>query len=155
MILIQTEDFDLAEVYRQLRTEDPSAGAIVTFTGLVRDFGDVSEVRGLYLEHYPGMTEAVIGELVRQARQRFDAIGSIRIIHRVGELQPEEQIVLVGVTSHHRAAAFAACEFLMDALKTSAPFWKKELTDQGGQWVEQKQSDQQRSDRWQQSRDDA
>lgn len=145
-IRIQTADFDAGVEYQSLR-RDAGTGAIATFTGLVRDYGDHTGVQGLFLEHFPGMTENVIGELVADARQRWQ-VGGVRVIHRVGALSLGEQIVFVGVASSHRSDAFAACQFLMDALKTSAPFWKKEVTEDGEHWVEQKASDRDRSERW-------
>jgi molybdopterin synthase catalytic subunit len=147
MISIQTGDFDPAAEYQALRDSGAGTGAIATFTGLVRDSGDQEGVTGLYLEHYPGMTEQVIQGLIDQARQRWD-VRKVRVIHRIGRLGLQEQIVFVGVCSAHRSDAFAACAFLMDALKTSAPFWKKELTDSGEYWVEQKASDRARAQRW-------
>lgn len=148
MITIQMNDFDVGAEYQALRQAGSQTGAIATFTGLVRDFGDKTGVTGLFLEHYPGMTEQVIGDLLAQARQRWD-IQSVRVIHRVGALALHEQIVFVGVCSAHRSDAFAACEFIMDALKTSAPFWKKELSAEGNHWVEQKASDRERAAHWQ------
>lgn len=146
-VLVASADFNAAEQLQQLRQTSNATGAIATFTGLVRDYGDHSNVTGLFLEHYPGMTEQVIHGLIGDARERWD-IQSARVIHRVGTLTLGEQIVFVGVSSSHRADAFAACEFLMDALKTSAPFWKKELTRDGEHWVEQKDSDRERGARW-------
>lgn len=147
LVCIDEADFDPAEEYRQLREDDPGTGAIATFTGLVRDSGDLSDVNGLYLEHYPGMTEQVIADLIRQARNRW-ALRRVRVIHRVGRLALSDQIVFVGTSSAHRSDAFAACQFIMDALKTSAPFWKKELTRNGEHWVEQKASDRERTRKW-------
>ncbi|MFL1484569.1 molybdenum cofactor biosynthesis protein MoaE [Marinobacter sp. LN3S78] len=140
-------DFDPSGEYARLRNSGAGTGAIATFTGLVRDSGDLSGVTGLYLEHYPGMTEQVIEDLIRQARERWN-LRSVRVIHRVGTLKLTDQIVFVGVASAHREDAFAACQFLMDILKTSAPFWKKELTEEGEHWVEQKDADVQLGDRW-------
>lgn len=150
MVIIQQQDFDLATEYQTLRDSGNGTGAIATFTGLVRDFGDVSDVSGLFLEHYPGMTEKVIGDLVEQASQRWD-IRAARVIHRVGKLALGDQIVFVGICSAHRSDAFAACQFIMDALKTSAPFWKKELSRSGDHWVEQKASDREQAEQWQDS----
>jgi molybdopterin synthase catalytic subunit len=147
MISIQQADFDVAAEYAALRDTDPSAGAIATFSGLVRDSGDLSGVTGLFLEHYPGMTEQVIQGLIDEASSRWD-VRRVRVIHRVGALALSDQIVFVGVSSAHRGDAFAACQFIMDALKTSAPFCKKEQTDQGEHWVEQKASDVERTDAW-------
>ncbi|ABM17578.1 molybdenum cofactor biosynthesis protein MoaE [Marinobacter nauticus] len=147
MISIQTDDFDVGTEYEALRSTGPSTGAIVTFSGLVRDSGDLSGVTGLFLEHYPGMTEQVIQGLIDEAGRRWD-VQRARVIHRVGRLALADQIVFVGVCSAHRGDAFAACEFIMDALKTSAPFWKKEITREGEHWVEQKESDVARSRNW-------
>lgn len=147
MIRVQQQDFDPAGEYRALRESGPGTGAIATFTGLVRDSGDMEGVTGLFLEHYPGMTEQVIEGLIREASGRWD-VREARVIHRVGHLPLGEQIVFVGVCSAHRGDAFAACEFIMDALKTSAPFWKKEITGDGEHWVEQKDSDLDRSQGW-------
>lgn len=147
MISIQTEDFDAGAEYTALRDSGAGTGAIATFTGLVRDSGDTQGVSGLFLEHYPGMTEQVIAGLIEEASGRWD-VRKARVIHRVGRLLLQEQIVFVGVCSGHRGDAFAACEFIMDALKTSAPFWKKELSDNGEFWVEQKASDVARGETW-------
>ena len=147
MISIQTDDFDAGAEYEALRLTGPGTGAIVTFSGLVRDSGDLSGVTGLFLEHYPGMTEQVIQGLIDEAGLRWD-VQRARVIHRVGRLALADQIVFVGVCSAHRGDAFAACEFIMDALKTSAPFWKKEITREGEHWVEQKESDVARSRNW-------
>ena len=147
-VSIQTTDFDAASEYAELRNSGAGTGAIATFTGLVRDSGDRQDVTGLFLEHYPGMTEQVIETLITQAAQRWD-VRKARVIHRVGLLPLQAQIVFVGVCSAHRGDAFAACEFIMDALKTSAPFWKKELTDAGEHWVEQKSADLARTEGWQ------
>ncbi|SFR50569.1 molybdopterin synthase subunit MoaE [Marinobacter gudaonensis] len=148
MISVQREDFDPAAEYRALRDSGAGTGAIATFTGLVRDSGDLQGVTGLFLEHYPGMTEQVIQGLIDQASERWD-VRKARVIHRVGRLALADQIVFVGVCSAHRGDAFAACEFIMDALKTSAPFWKKEITGDSEHWVEQKESDLDRSRGWQ------
>ncbi|WP_278351189.1 MULTISPECIES: molybdenum cofactor biosynthesis protein MoaE [Marinobacter] len=147
MISIQTDDFDAGAEYEALRLTGPGTGAIVTFSGLVRDSGDLSGVTGLFLEHYPGMTEQVIQGLIDEAGRRWD-VQRARVIHRIGRLALADQIVFVGVCSAHRGDAFAACEFIMDALKTSAPFWKKEITREGEHWVEQKESDVARSRNW-------
>ena len=140
MISVQSDDFDVAAEYAALR----DSGAV---TGLVRDSGDLQGVNGLYLEHYPGMTEQVIQGLIDDASKRWD-VRKARVIHRVGRLALCDQIVFVGVCSAHRGDAFAACEFIMDALKTSAPFWKKEIASDGEHWVEQKESDLARSEGW-------
>lgn len=142
MISIQTADFAPDVEYQALRGEGEDTGAIVTFTGLVRDFGDRKGVTGLFLEHYPGMTEQAIQALIDQAHQRWQ-IQRTRVIHRVGNLDLGERIVFVGVASAHRKDAFAACEYLIDALKASVPLWKKERSTDGDHWVEQKASDRQ------------
>ena len=153
MISIQQEDFDLATEYKALRADAPNIGAIATFTGLVRDFNivesspDNTSVQGLFLEHYPGMTEKSLAAIIETAKQRWSIINT-RVVHRIGPMQPGDQIVFVGVNSAHRGDAFAACEFIMDYLKTQAPFWKKELTKEGERWVEAKDSDQQAAERW-------
>ncbi|MDO6443509.1 molybdenum cofactor biosynthesis protein MoaE [Marinobacter sp. 2_MG-2023] len=147
MISIQTADFDSGEEHKALRASGAGTGAIATFTGLVRDSGDTQGVSGLFLEHYPGMTEQVISGLIEEASRRWD-VRKVRVIHRVGRLLLQDQIVFVGVCSSHRGDAFAACEFIMDALKTSAPFWKKELSESGEHWVEQKASDVARGKAW-------
>ena len=148
-IAVQTEDFSLADEYQALREDNVSDGAVVTFTGCVRDFNDGSDVKGLFLEHYPGMTEKSLFDISIEAKVRWP-LNRIRIIHRVGQLNLSDQIVFVGVTSAHREAAFAGCEFIMDFLKTRAPFWKKETTPSGDKWIEAKQSDEQRADKWRQ-----
>ena len=147
-IRIQEADFSVDEEYRSLRSAHTSQnGAICTFVGLVRDFGDKEGVTGMFLEHYPGMTEHSLRLIIDQAASRWK-LHNVSIIHRVGQLNLSEQIVFVGVSSAHRADAFAACEFIMDYLKADAPFWKKECNDQGSQWVEAKQSDQDRAKKW-------
>ncbi|MCG2579939.1 MAG: molybdenum cofactor biosynthesis protein MoaE [Marinobacter sp.] len=146
-VSVQQEDFDVSTEYQALRGSDAGTGAIATFTGLVRDSGDLQGVTGLFLEHYPGMTERVIEDLIEQAAERWD-VRKARVVHRVGQLALCDQIVFVGVCSAHRADAFAACAFIMDALKTSAPFWKKEITESGEHWVEQKDADLARSQSW-------
>lgn len=148
MIRIQQEDFDVAAEYAALRG-NASIGAVTMMVGCVRDSGDLAEVHGLHLEHYSGMTEKALATIVAEARGRWPLL-AVRIVHRVGGLAPGAQIVFVGVCSAHRAAAFAACEFLIDCLKTRAPFWKRE-TDAAGvsRWVEQKAVDGERALRWQ------
>lgn len=146
-VSIKTEDFDLAAELAALRAHSPNAGALVSFVGLVRDFSEASSIEHIVLEHYPGMSEKALESILAEAEGRWPLLGA-RVIHRVGKLLPHEQIVLVAVAAEHRAAAFAACEFIMDYLKTSAPFWKKELTADGGRWLETKESDTQRSARW-------
>lgn len=145
-ILIQSQDFSQTDEYQTLISDAPQIGAIVTFTGLVRDFDD-GQGRGLFLEHYPAMTEKVLSSISEQAAQRWPIINS-RIIHRIGELALGEQIVFVGVNSAHRDAAFNACKFIMDFLKTEAPFWKKALTTKSDYWIDAKDSDQDAKNTW-------
>lgn len=148
MVIIQEADFDIAEEVKVLRAQSSDTGAIVTFIGLVRDISDSDKVSGLYLEHYPGMTEKSIEGIVDAAKSRWQLIGT-RVIHRVGQLSPSDQIVLVAVTSQHRKDAFLACEFIMDYLKTRAPFWKKEQTTEGERWLETRSSDVDAASQWQ------
>jgi molybdopterin synthase catalytic subunit len=147
MVKIQTEDFDVSAEMARLRLS--SVGAMVSFVGTVRDLNVGDDVLSMILEHYPIMTEKSIQNIETQATQRWDIIDTL-VIHRVGELFPKDQIVLVLVTSKHRAEAFAACEFIMDYLKTQAPFWKKEQTSTKDRWVDAKQSDQQATLKWMQ-----
>ncbi len=146
VIRIQTGDFDVGQEHHQLSQDAPHIGAIVTFTGLVRELTN-GESTDLFLEHYPAMTEKVLKDIVQQAHERWDIINT-RVIHRIGHLSLSEQIVFVGVNSAHRKDAFAAAEFIMDFLKTDAPFWKKEITAQGEKWVEAKASDTEAKDKW-------
>ncbi len=151
-VVIQTEDFNVAEVLTQLRAKDLRVGAVCSFVGTVRDTrmltGQASdEVVSMALEHYPGMTESSIEAMIDEAHQRFDFYQA-KVIHRVGELRPADQIVLVAVTSAHRGESFKACEFLMDYLKTQAPFWKKEETPEGAKWVDARVSDDEAMARW-------
>jgi len=146
-ISIQTADFDLAAELSALRGASMGAGALVSFVGLVRDFADDGKVQNIHLEHYPGMSEKALENIIVHASARWSLLG-VRVIHRVGTLLPNDQIVLVATTSAHRADAFAACEFIMDYLKTSAPFWKKEQTGHGTRWLDTKESDVQRAQRW-------
>ncbi|MFM4939540.1 molybdopterin synthase catalytic subunit MoaE [Aeromonas enteropelogenes] len=148
-ILVQQADFSLADEYARLATR-ADTGAIVTFVGKVRDFNQGEEVKGLALEHYPSMTEKALIEIVAEARSRWP-LQECTLIHRIGELMLGDQIVLVAVSSAHREAAFDACHFIMDFLKTRAPFWKKELTADGvKRWVDAKESDNAAAARWQQ-----
>ena len=147
-VSIQTADFDLGHEVSALRIADPGVGAVASFVGCVRDRNDGSGVSALELEHYPGMTEKAIESMIDAARQRFDIRG-VRVIHRVGVLKPQDQIVLVAVSAAHRGTAFQACEFLMDYLKTQAPFWKKETTPDGSRWVDARVSDDAALARWQ------
>lgn len=146
-VSIQTQDFDLGAEVTALRAADPGVGAVASFVGTVRDRNDGQGVSAMELEHYPGMTEKAIEAMIDEAFRRFD-IRAARVIHRVGPLAPLDQIVLVVVTSAHRGAAFQACEFLMDYLKTQAPFWKKETTPEGSRWVDARVSDDAALARW-------
>jgi molybdopterin synthase catalytic subunit len=146
-IRIQESDFNLSAEIAALRKGDPRVGAVVTFLGTVRDMNDGSPVKGMTLEHYPGMTEKALQDILDQAKVRWDIYQSL-VIHRVGPLLPEDQIVMVAVTSAHRGEAFAACEFIMDYLKTAAPFWKKEDTPEGGRWVDARVTDETAMSRW-------
>jgi len=145
-VSVQETDFDVGTEIAALATHDPEAGAVASFVGLVRG-GDVA---AMTLEHYPGMTEQALADIVAMAQARWELRG-VRIIHRIGRLLPGEQIVFVGVSSRHRGAAFAACEFIMDYLKTQAPFWKKEETPNapaGGRWVDSRETDELAARRW-------
>ena len=146
LIRVQQQDFDIAEVNRELCAGRSDVGAIASFIGLVRDLPQ-NHLHKMTLEHYPGMTEKSLGKIVETAQQRWEILDAA-IIHRVGELKPADQIVLVSVVSAHRKAAFAACEFIMDYLKTDAPFWKKETDEQGESWVEAKASDSEAKSKW-------
>ena len=146
-VSIQTADFDLSAEVAALRAGDGGVGAIASFVGTVRDRSDGSAVSAMELEHYPGMTERAIEAMIDTARQRFD-IRAARVVHRVGPLALGEQIVLVAVSSAHRGQAFQACEFLMDYLKTQAPFWKKETTPDGSRWVDAREADDAALRRW-------
>ncbi|MGY1488106.1 molybdopterin synthase catalytic subunit MoaE [Methylobacillus pratensis] len=145
---VQEQDFDVGEEVSRLRLQYPQAGAVVSFTGQVRDLNDGKSVASLTLEHYPGMTEKSLAAITEQARQRWPIFDAV-VIHRIGTLQPQAQIVLVVVASAHRGDAFAACEFIMDYLKTEAPFWKKEATPEGEKWLDSRESDQAARARWQ------
>ncbi|WP_085299797.1 molybdopterin synthase catalytic subunit MoaE [Cognaticolwellia mytili] len=146
MIKIQQSNFVVADEYQCL-ANDNQDGAVVTFIGKVRDFNEGLDVQGLSLEHYPGMTEKVLADIEAEAREHWP-LNKVTIIHRFGDLKLGEQIVFIGVTSPHRKAAFAACEFLIDFLKTKAPFWKKELTSDGSIWLDAKNSDDDASQQW-------
>ncbi len=147
MISVQYHDFDFAQEYQSLIDDNSADGAVVCFVGLVRDFNQGNMVHGLSLEHYPGMTEKALLEIVNQAQQRWP-LGRVKVIHRIGDLDLGDQIVFVGVTSCHREAAFEANQFIMDFLKNRAPFWKKERTPNGARWVEAQEKDQQAQRRW-------
>jgi molybdopterin synthase catalytic subunit len=146
-ISIQQEDFDVSTELQLLRKDLPGIGGINVFVGTVRDTHQGDEVQSMELEHYPGMTEKALQEIVEQAKTRWDVLNAT-IIHRVGKLHPSDQIVLVAVASTHRGDAYAACEFMMDYLKTSAPFWKKEYTPEGSRWVDARTSDEERLKKW-------
>ena len=146
-VTIQTQDFDVTAEIAALRAQDKRVGAVCSFIGTVRDRNDGQSVSAMELEHYPGMTEQSIEQMIDEAFRRFDIYGA-RVIHRVGPLQPLDQIVLVVVTSAHRGESFQACEFLMDYLKTQAPFWKKEQTPEGARWVDARVSDDAALARW-------
>ncbi|NWG73107.1 MAG: molybdenum cofactor biosynthesis protein MoaE [Rubrivivax sp.] len=146
-VAIQTADFDLSAEVAALREHDAGVGAVAVFVGTVRDRNDGSGVSRMELEHYPGMTEKAIEAMIDEAMRRFD-IRAARVVHRVGPLAPTDQIVLVAVTSAHRGQAFQACEFLMDYLKTQAPFWKKEHTPDGARWVDARVADDAALARW-------
>jgi molybdopterin synthase catalytic subunit len=146
-VIIQTQDFDVSQELAALRAGDSRVGAVCSFLGTVRERNDGSSVSSMELEHYPGMTEKSITAMMAEAQKRFD-IYAARVIHRVGLLHPEDQIVFVAVTSAHRGESFKACEFLMDYLKTQAPFWKKEVTPEGARWVDARVSDDEALARW-------
>ena len=146
-VRVQTDDFDAGAEMARLRRADARVGAVACFVGTVRDVNDASAVQSLTLEHYPGMTEKALEAIVAEAHARFDLCDAL-VVHRIGTLLPTDQIVLVVVTSAHRGDAFDACRFLMDYLKTRAPFWKKERTPQGDRWVEARDSDEQAAARW-------
>jgi len=146
-VSIQTEDFDLSTEVARLRETEKGIGAVCSFIGTVRDRNDGQSVSTMELEHYPGMTEKSIEAMIDETHRRFDIFGA-RVIHRVGLLQPLDQIVLVVVSSAHRSQSFQACEFLMDYLKTQAPFWKKEQTPEGARWVDARVSDDAALARW-------
>ncbi len=146
-VTVQTEDFDLGREVSALRAANAGIGAVAAFIGTVRDRNDGLGVSSMELEHYPGMTERAIEAMIDAAVQRFGIHGA-RVIHRVGLLQPLDQIMMVAVTSAHRGSAFQACEFLMDYLKTQAPFWKKEQTPDGARWVDARVSDDAAMARW-------
>jgi molybdopterin synthase catalytic subunit len=146
-VRVQTEDFDLTTEVAQLRARNPAIGAVACFVGTVRDLNEGSTVATMELEHYPGMTEKALERIVVEAQRRWSGI-EVLIVHRVGKLAPLDQIVLVATTSKHRGDAFASCEFVMDYLKTEAPFWKKEETEHGARWVDARVSDDAALARW-------
>src|SRR5258708_17093824 len=146
-VRIQTKDFDAGDELAALRRDNPKIGAVASFMGLWRDTNEGDVGRKMTLEHYPGMTERALEKIVAEAKARWDVM-EVLVVHRVGEMKPADQIVLVVVTGAHRGEAFAACEFVMDYLKTRAPFWKKEETPQGARWVEARASDDEAAQRW-------
>jgi molybdopterin synthase catalytic subunit len=146
-VRIQTADFDLSAEIAALRSGDLEVGAIVSFVGTVRDMNEGSQVNSMELEHYAGMTEKSLADIIVEAKSRW-SIHEALVIHRIGKMLPGEQIVLVAVTGQHRGEAFAACEFIMDYLKTAAPFWKKEATPTGEHWVDARSTDDEAMERW-------
>ncbi|MGH1461143.1 MAG: molybdopterin synthase catalytic subunit MoaE [Neptuniibacter sp.] len=147
-VIVQEEDFDIGKLTEQVRCHDGSCGAVVTFTGIVRELEQSdSSLTSLFLEHYPGMTEKALNKIIEKARAKWP-LGNTVVYHRVGELNLNDNIVFVGVASAHRVAAFEAAQFIMDYLKRDAPFWKKEVTPSGESWVEQKQSDLDSAEKW-------
>jgi len=147
-VRVQEADFDVGVALTALRAGDARVGALASFLGLVRDLNDGASVSEMTLEHYPGMTEKALEAIVAEAKERWDIYDAL-VIHRVGPLKPCDQIVLVAVTSAHRGEAFVACEFIMDYLKTKAPFWKREATPAGAHWVDARDSDDSAAARWQ------
>jgi len=146
-VSVQEADFDVGAEIAALSAGRAEVGAVASFVGLVRDSGQGKNVQAMTLEHYPGMTETALAEIITQAHQRWALLG-VRVIHRYGRLLPGDRIVFVGVASAHRGDAFAACQFIMDYLKTRAPFWKREETPDGSHWVDAKESDDQAAARW-------
>jgi molybdopterin synthase catalytic subunit len=146
-VSIQHEDFDVAAVMAELRATSNNVGAIVSFVGLVRDMSYDDKVNNIEVQHYPGMSEKALNKIIDEAKKRWDVLAA-KVIHRVGVLGPNDQIVLVATASSHRGHAFSSCEFIIDYLKTDAPFWKKEVKPEGGEWVVTKDSDVQRMQRW-------
>ncbi|MBV1889050.1 MAG: molybdenum cofactor biosynthesis protein MoaE [Proteobacteria bacterium] len=148
-VSIQTEDFSIEQETNQLRAATPEVGGIATFTGLVSDLNREQKIESLFLEHYPGMTEKQLEQIIDQAQVRWNLLGA-RVIHRVGLLYPQDQIVFVGVSSRHRKECFEACQFIMDYLKTHATIWKKERGDEQSEWLEARESDKTDEKKWQQ-----
>jgi molybdopterin synthase catalytic subunit len=153
-VRIQALDFDAGAEIAALRRGNPKIGAVASFIGLCRDVNDGDVVTKMTLEHYPGMTEKALENIIAEAKRRWDVM-EVLVVHRVGELEPTDQIVLVVVAGAHRGEAFAACEFIMDYLKTRAPFWKKEETPRGARWVEARSSDDEAAERWERKNADA
>ncbi len=146
-VSVQHDDFDIGSELAALRQQSSQVGAIASFVGVVRDIHGGKTVSSMTLEHYPGMTEKCLQDIVDEAMQHWQLLGA-RVVHRIGCLQPSEQIVLVAVSSMHRGESFQACEFIMDYLKTRAPFWKKEAGPSGERWVDAREGDQQSAERW-------
>ena len=146
-VSVQLEDFDISDEIEALHSNNTKVGAIASFIGLVRDVNNGRTITGLELEHYPAMTQKALEDIVREAKSRWSLLG-VRVIHRYGPLKPADQIVLVLTSSAHRGEAFKSCEFIMDYLKTKAPFWKKEATNAGDLWVEARTSDDKAASRW-------
>ncbi|HUX91803.1 MAG TPA: molybdenum cofactor biosynthesis protein MoaE [Gallionellaceae bacterium] len=146
-VSIQHEDFDAGAVMAELRATSNNVGAMVSFVGLVRDLSYDDKVENIFVEHYPGMSEKALNKIIAEAKQRWELL-AVKVIHRVGKLGANDQIVLVATASSHRGNAFSSCEFIIDYLKTDAPFWKKEVKNQGGEWVVTKDSDVKRMERW-------
>jgi len=146
-VRVQTADFDIGAEIAAMRRGNPKVGAVASFIGVVRDLNEGDRVAEMTLEHYPGMTEKALEKIVAETRSRWEIYDAL-VVHRVGTLKPSDQIVLVVVTGAHRGEAFEACEFLMDYLKTRAPFWKKEATPEGSRWVDARESDDAAADRW-------
>jgi len=153
-VRVQTQDFDAGAEIAALRAGNPQVGAVASFIGVCRDANDGDAVEKMTLEHYPGMTEKALEKIVVEAKHRWKVM-EVLIVHRIGELQPPAQIVLVLVTGAHRGDAFAACEFVMDYLKTRAPFWKREETPKGSRWVEAREADDTAAERWEKRNADA
>lgn len=152
-VSVQEHDFDTGAEIAALSAGQLSVGAVASFVGLVRDLNEGTNVSAMTLEHYPGMTEQALEDIVDEARRRW-SLNAVRVIHRFGELSPGAQIVFVGVAGAHRGEAFAACAFIMDYLKTRAPFWKREETPQGARWVDARESDDSAAQRWSEDWDD-
>lgn len=153
-VRIQAEDFDAGAEIAALRASNPKVGAVASFIGVCRDANDGEAIKKMMLEHYPGMTEKALENIVGEAKNRWDVM-EVLVVHRIGELHPTDQIVLVVVTGAHRKEAFSACEFIMDYLKTRAPFWKKEETPRGSRWVEAREADDEAAGRWEKRSADA
>ncbi|MBL4866187.1 MAG: molybdopterin synthase catalytic subunit MoaE [Pseudomonadales bacterium] len=146
--MVHEDEFDSGKEIQQLQSQNARVGAVVSFIGVMREFNEGSNVKSMTLEHYPAMTIKSLSKIVAQAKERWKLIG-VKVIHRVGEFKPQDPIVFVGVTSEHRGEAFFACEFIMDYLKTQAPFWKKENLSGESRWVDSRKSDEDAADRWQ------